>query len=612
MKKRLRGGGDDKDLGRVAVWFGLLAGCVTLAAQDIAVTVQGRLSHEGRPVNGPHDFYFTLRSAPDGEILAEMLRPEVPVKDGLFTVPVTFRPAFFDVFYTGDDGTRSDERLLEVSVRPSGGDETAVATNGSGGRVGLASPPGRFTPLQPALRITAAPTAIHAASAATVTPGAVTPAALSLASSLSGLVSVASGKFTVTPAPAPSWLLTGNAGTAATNFLGTTDHRPLEVRVANSRALLIEPGALGPNLIGGHPGNAVIGAAGAVIAGGGAAASPNLVEANYAFIGGGLSNYVSGVAAVVSGGTGNVATNMYAVVSGGSENLARDSASTVAGGAGNQSAGFFAAIGGGRSNQTGGQAATIAGGDGNVAMLDGATIGGGQGNESAGVGATVSGGVGNRAHLDLATVSGGGENWAQTLGATVGGGVGNQAHGVNSTVAGGGANRATGAYSSIPGGTQALATHHGQMAQSSGVFAELGDAQTSVFVLRGETSVAAPGGDLSLDGQGVPLRIGPEQTVTFDILIVGRSEGLPPNFQVSGGYSARGVIKRVGGVASFVGTPTVVELGEDDPAWRAELLTGPDHLLIRVNSAATPDGVRWVARVQTAETSWGGPIVPSP
>jgi hypothetical protein len=423
-------------------------------------------------------------------------------------------------------------------------------------------------------------------------------------------VSVIGGKFTVGP---PAWLLSGNAGTGPAHFVGTTDNQPLEVRVANQRALRIEPRGAGPNLIGGHAANAVVGAAGVVIGGGGTAAEPNMAEANHAFIGGGLSNRVAGVAAVVTGGSGNVATNQYAAVGGGSQNEARGTATTIAGGAGNLADGAFATIGGGRTNLTKGTATTVAGGEANRASVDGATVGGGQVNEAFGPGATVSGGVGNHAHLDYATVSGGTENWAMSFGATVGGGAGNWAKGTNSTVAGGGANEALGAYSSIPGGTQAQTWQHGQMAQSAGSFSGLGDAQTSVYVLRGQTASGAAATDLSLDNLGALLEVGADQTVTFDILVVGRSQGLPPNGQVSGGYAARGVIKRVGGgLAAFVGTPTVVELGEDDPSWTVSLAAGSKHLRILVSSGNTPDAVRWVARVQTAETMWGSFFPPMP
>lgn len=587
----------------------LFAATLGLLAQDLGFTVQGRLTETGKPAEGLYDFHFTLLDAPDGEPLDDRLQPEVRVQDGLFATTVTFRPAFFDVFVLADDELRDRARYLRVAVRPS---EAAASLHQNAGRaVGIASPalpPPGFVTVQPAIRLTPAPTAIHAATASSVTPGAVTPSLLvgsALPSTVSGLVSVQAGsRFTVVPAPGPAWLLAGNAGTAATDFLGTTDNRPLELRVNQQRALRLEPAGPSPNLIGGAADNAATGAVGPVIGGGGNSTEPNLAHANYVFIGGGSSNLANGLAAVVGGGSGNAVTNGHAVIGGGWQNLAGGAASTIAGGASNQTAGDFANIGGGQHNTTSGSAATIAGGQDNSAALDQATVGGGGGNDAAGVGATIGGGVGNRAHLDLATVSGGGENWAREFGATVAGGVGNHAHGTQSSVGGGGANVATGTFAIIPGGQQARASQHGQMAQAAGAFTLQGDAQSSVFVLRAQTGAGQPLAVLSLDGQGAPLRVEPNRTLTFDILVVGRSAGVPPNFSISGGYHARGVIRNTGGTVAFVGTPTVLELGEDDPAWSIALATGPDHLIIQANSAATPDSVRWVARVQTAEVAW--------
>lgn len=70
------------------------------------------------------------------------------------------------------------------------------------------------------------------------------------------------------------WGLTGNSGTSpTTNFLGTTDNQPLELRVNNIRVLRVEPGGLDdcPNIIAGSSTNSVVGGAvlGATISGGG-------------------------------------------------------------------------------------------------------------------------------------------------------------------------------------------------------------------------------------------------------------------------------------------------------------------------------------------------------
>ena len=86
------------------------------------------------------------------------------------------------------------------------------------------------------------------------------------------------------PGNANQWHLTGNAATTpGVNFLGTTDHQPLELKVNRQRVLRLEPGGpsaqLGdgvptgaPNLVGGAAVNSVAsGVVGAVIAGGGVA-----------------------------------------------------------------------------------------------------------------------------------------------------------------------------------------------------------------------------------------------------------------------------------------------------------------------------------------------------
>jgi len=74
---------------------------------------------------------------------------------------------------------------------------------------------------------------------------------------------------------ASGWSLTGNAGLGTSNFIGTTDNKALEFRVNNQRALLLQPAANSPNIIGGFSGNSVTsGTVGATIAGGIGATNP--------------------------------------------------------------------------------------------------------------------------------------------------------------------------------------------------------------------------------------------------------------------------------------------------------------------------------------------------
>ena len=231
-----------------------------------------------------------------------------------------------------------------------------------------------------------------------------------------------------------NWALNGNAGTAAgTNFLGTTDNQPLELKVNNQRALRLEPdttsSANKPNVIGGSAGNTVTsGKVAATIGGGGDPSDPscsgpcvNKVTASYGTVGGGSGNEVNGQSGFVGGGYQNKASN------------------------------FNATVGGGYGNTASGDKSTVAGGQGNTASGDRSTVGGGQGNTASGDRSTVGGGAVNTASGLVATVGGGSNNSASGDRSTVAGGAGNTASGTDATVAGGAFNEAAGSGSFVAG-----------------------------------------------------------------------------------------------------------------------------------------------------------------
>ncbi len=354
-----------------------------------------------------------------------------------------------------------------------------------------------------------------------------------------------------------------------------------------------------PSLIGGYHGNSVtLGAVGATIGGGGNSTYINSVTNNYGTVSGGVGNTASGNFATVGGGRSNTTSGQEATVGGGKENTASGELATIGGGYSNTASGTEATVGGGRYNQAAGTLATISGGDGNNAGNLYATVGGGYSNTVTGVGATVSGGERNAASNLAATVSGGEFNTASGYAATVSGGAYNLTDGQRATVGGGQGNRASGEGATVPGGQYAWAMHYGQMAYASGCFAQTGDAQASLYVMR-NTSTGSDWTNLYLNGSSHLLSIWSGRTMRFDILIVGRSNG-----GESAGYWVYGVIENHVGTTAFVGTPVKLVVGEDDAAWDAQVLADDAGDILRVQVKGNGETIRWVATVRTAEVSW--------
>ena len=356
----------------------------------------------------------------------------------------------------------------------------------------------------------------------------------------------------------------------------------------------------------------------------------NQVNANYGTIGGGgetspdfpdSANRVTDDYGTIGGGGGNRAGNdnvdtgdaIFATVCGGIGNTSSGHSSTVGGGFYNTDSGPFATIGGGQQNTATGYHATIGGGWNNQVNANYGTIGGGGGfpDPTSNLGnlvtdnyGTIGGGKDNQAGNDnvdtgdasYATVGGGDSNDAIGYSSTVGGGSSNEATGSGSTVGGGIANSAFGNNSTVPGGFGAKATHYGEMAYASDVFSHRGDAQTSVYVLRNITSNATLT-ELFLDGtnQSERITIEPGRTMTFEILIVARSD----NYN-SAGYKCFGVVENEGGTAINLATTQQTLAEEVD--WAVNCGTENNALVVKVTGDNSV--IRWVATVRTAEVAW--------
>ena len=388
--------------------------------------------------------------------------------------------------------------------------------------------------------------------------------------------------------------------------------------------------------ISGGTGNSIQGwAFQSTIGGGGGNIISN--NASYSTIGGGAGNVIQGWAngSSIGAGEGNVIqTNSdYSTIGGGDLNLIQVNAlyAAIAGGASNTVSAFAtnSFIGGGAMNtiQTNATASTIAGGINNTIQPNAgdAAIGGGSGNtvQTNADNATIAGGLNNTIQFnDFHSAIGGGSGNSikmNTSDAVIGGGAANSIQSnanysvisgghfntINSNtfsaVIGGGefnaiSNGAT--YAVIPGGSRAAAIHYGQFAFASGDFSASGDAQASVYVLRGQAN-SASFNSLYLDGSSQMLTVPTGAVWAFDILVVGGING-----SASAAFKITGAIRNYGGTVAFIGTPTVTSLGADTGAstWNAQVAVNSGALDVQAKGTGSTY-VSWVANVRTVEVT---------
>ena len=478
----------------LALVLGCTAGSVAAQALSPAFTYQGELRSAGTPANASFDMEFRLYStlSGSGQIGPAVTRLNVPVTNGLFSVPLDFGAAQF----------AGERQWLEIAIRPAGGGayetlsprtEVTAAPYAWGAAVALgnsvtttsivdgtigttdinatqiqrrvtgncaagqyvqsvnqdgtltcasdANSGGTVTSVATGAGLTGGP--ITATGTIAVAPGGIGTTqinATQVQRRVAGTCAVGSYVRQVnedgtvvcgTDATGSDWSLSGNAGTnPATNFIGTTDAQAFVVRTANAPSLRIEPSSL-------------------------TFGSPALpITTNT--IGGSPANAVTaGVrGATIAGGgvpTGtsdpdfnleapNQVSDHYGTVGGGYANRAGDTAGTTADRP-------WATVGGGQQNSATFSWSTVGGGFSNTASDNYSLVGGGQANTASGLTSTVSGGESNTAGGFKSTVGGGGFNTASGESSTIGGGVRNASSGFASTVGGGDSNCAGGDFS---------------------------------------------------------------------------------------------------------------------------------------------------------------------
>ena len=300
----------------------------------------------------------------------------------------------------------------------------------------------------------------------------------------------------LTNLPSSGWGLTGNSGTdTSSNFIGTTDSKPLVLKANGKKGLVIDGTPTSPNILMGNNTPISSAAEGSTILGGignsfGGDGNYNVIvggQNNYAgdydntgpggyysygFVGGGNSNGAYGEYAVVVGGSNNTAEYFYSTVVGGYQNHATGQNAGIVSGYQNYANGDNSFIGAGDNNNAGysgndGKYSVVVGGSNNAAggenlnltgYYDYAFIGAGHSNTATGESSVVVGGYSNVAEHSNAGILAGQSNDVTAPSAAIVAGENNHADGSYSFIGAGTANTASGTYSAIPGGMNNVAS----------------------------------------------------------------------------------------------------------------------------------------------------------
>lgn len=425
----------------------------TQATLGAAFTYQGRLTHDGGPVDATCNLTFKLYDAAGtgtpptgGTLLGTVNTPNQAISDGYFTVQLDFGSGVF----------KGKERWLEIGVNCGDGEVTL-------------SPRQAVTPAPYALALPGLWTEQNETSPSVIggfsgnqVPSTVAGAVIG-GGGYSGSVNQATGDY--------STVSGGESNTvsafAATVSGGGTNTASLDYStIGGGKSNTAEGWA---STIAGGDSNTVTWWS-ATIGGG----TGNSVLTGAGTIGGGVTNTVTidAWSGTIAGGTGNTVSDSAATVGGGYGNTGSGGASTISGGEDNTASGHHSSVSGGKDNTASVSYSTIGGGKSNTASSWAATVGGGEYNEASHWAATVGGGYSNGASVQLSTVGGGGENLASSWAATISGGEDNAAGGDYATVPGGNANTAGGDYS-FAAGLRAKANNNGCFVWGDSVAADV-------------------------------------------------------------------------------------------------------------------------------------------
>lgn len=283
--------------------------------------------------------------------------------------------------------------------------------------------------------------------------------------------------------------------------------------------------------------------------------------------------------------------------------------SSIAYGSGVSASGFQS-VAFGANNGASGNSSAVSGGDSNIATASYSSVGGGAFCNATGNYTRVGGGSTNTASASYATIAGGLNNNATNIYTAIAGGRQNGASGQYAVVGGGSTNIATASYSMILGGLNctaagpfsfasgyaASAYAYGQRAFASGNFASVGDAQSSVYTMRGLVN-AGSNIYLSLDGGGTFWVPPVTSAQTYEMLIVGRTSSATGGVVV--GFKIEGIISREASTVSF-GTTSITTFADNGGTVTVGVVVVTNVPVFVVNNSSGQT-LRIVATMTTAE-----------
>jgi hypothetical protein len=339
-----------------------------------------------------------------------------------------------------------------------------------------------------------------------------------------------------------------------------------------------------------------------------AAGSANTISATRAFVGSGIKNTVSGYDSAIITGTLNTQGGYYSLIGAGNGNKISGSSSLTN------------IIGAGINN-------TLNGTDDYFGMnISSGILTGVYNLISGGIGAGIVAGSANTTSSAYSIIGGGIANKMKSTPGSgflpipsyvpnsfIGAGSANTIVTNTAFIVGGTGNRATGENSFIGAGEYAYTWGKGQMANASGMFAAVGDAQVSNFVLRNKTTNATA---TELFTDSISQRIlfpSGNRVWGFSIKVVAMevtSSG-PTSIVGTAMYrEVKGTAKVINGLTALVGSTTSTTIAQDTNAatWAVAVTAVSGSLRVTVTGAASKS-IRWVANVELTEV--GHMITPS-